>query len=56
MLDTGGFPAVLLRLLVTACAELGLRANNDGERAICRTTFPCERASLADLVLGAFSR
>ena len=56
MLDSDGFPADLLRLLVIARTERGLRANNYGECAICRTTFPGERASLADLALGAFSR
>lgn len=55
MLDTDGFPADLLWLQVTACAERGLHANNVGERAICRPTFPCERASLAGLALGAFA-
>jgi hypothetical protein len=56
MLDTDGFPADVLRLLVTACAERGLRANNVDERAVCGAAFPCERASLADLALGAFAR
>ena len=56
MLETDGFPVDLLRLLVTARTERGLGANNYGERAICRTTFPCERASMADPALGAFSR
>jgi len=53
-LDTDPFPAELLRLLVTARTELNLHTNNNGECAVCHTSFPCERASLADLALGAF--
>ena len=53
-LNTDRFPAELLRLLVTARAELNLHTNNNGECAACHTSFPCERASLADLALGAF--
>ena len=53
-LDADRFPAELLRLLVTAHMELDLHTNNNGECAVCHTSFPCERASLADLALGAF--
>jgi hypothetical protein len=53
-LDTDRFPAELLRLIATARAELDLHTNNNGEFAVCHTSFPCERASLADLALGAF--
>jgi len=53
-LDADRFPAELLRLIATARAELDLHINNNGACAVCHTSFPCERASLADLALGAF--
>ena len=52
MLDTDEYPADLLRLLTTACADLDLGAIHDGERAICRTRYRCKRASSADLAHG----
>jgi hypothetical protein len=56
MLDTGDYRADPSPLLTTACAELDLRANHDSERAVCRTAFPRELASLAEPALGGLSQ
>lgn len=56
MLAAADHRADLFRLLTTACAELDLRASNDSERALGRTAFPGERASLADPAVRGFSQ
>jgi hypothetical protein len=53
-LDVGFFPAELQRFLATAREELDRHVNDHGRCAMCQASFPCERASLADLALGAF--
>ncbi|HEX9542906.1 MAG TPA: hypothetical protein VGA04_32705 [Streptosporangiaceae bacterium] len=54
VLDVDLFPAELLQLLATAREELNQHVNDRGRCVMCRVSFPCERASLADLALGAF--
>jgi hypothetical protein len=54
VLDVDLFPAELLRLLATAREELDQHVNDRGKCVMCQVSFPCERASLADLALGAF--
>jgi hypothetical protein len=54
VLDVDLFPAELLRLLATAREELAQHVNDHGRCVLCQVIFPCERASLADLALGAF--
>ena len=54
VLDVDLFPAEFLRLLATAREELDQHVNDRGKCVMCRVSFPCERASLADLALRAF--
>jgi hypothetical protein len=54
VLELDLFPAELLRLLTTAREELDRHVNDSGSCAMCQVSFPCDRASLADLALGAF--
>ena len=54
LLDVDLFPAELTRLLTTAREELDQHVNDSGRCVMCQVIFPCERASLADLALGAF--
>jgi hypothetical protein len=52
--DSGNIPPELLRLLAVARTELDRHLNHNGQCAICQVSFPCERATLADLALSAF--
>jgi hypothetical protein len=54
VLELDLFPAELLRLLTTAREELDRHVNDSGSCAMCQVSFPCDRASLAGLALGAF--
>lgn len=48
------YPAELLeRLHQTARTEISRRINIDGRCAVCTVAFPCERAELAEMVLGS---
>jgi hypothetical protein len=51
---TDCFPSALKQLLITARAEIDRHLNDNGFCAVCGVRFPCERAQLADLVLGAW--
>lgn len=46
-------PQPLLHLLKTAQQEIDRHVNNGGRCAACGSTFPCNRARLADLALSA---
>lgn len=46
-------PGPLLRLLQTAQQEIDQHVKNGGRCAACGSTFPCNRARLADLALSA---
>ena len=46
-------PQPLMRLLKTAQQEIDRHVSNGGRCAICGSTFPCNRARLADLALSA---
>jgi hypothetical protein len=42
-----------MRLLKTAQQEIDRHVSNGGLCAVCGSTFPCNRARLADLALSA---
>lgn len=46
-------PQPLMRLLKTAQQEIDRHVSNGGLCAVCGSTFPCNRARLADLALSA---
>lgn len=48
-----GLPQPLIRLLKTAQQEIDRHVNNGCLCAACGSTFPCNRACLADLALSA---
>ena len=49
------FPPCIEQMLKTAKRELDNHSDDDdGKCAVCRSTFPCPRAELAALALGAF--
>lgn len=48
-----GLPQPLIRLPKTAQQEIGRHVSNGGLCAACASTFPCNRACLADLALSA---
>lgn len=50
--DRGLLP--LTRLCQTAQHEIDRHVKADGRCALCRTPFPCERATLAEMALASF--
>jgi hypothetical protein len=46
--------APLERLRQTAWREINRHVNVNGRCGVCAVVFPCERAVLADMVLGRF--
>lgn len=49
-----GYPAALLEgLHQTARTETNRHINVNGRRAVCTVVFSCERAELAEMVLGS---
>ncbi len=49
-----GYPAAHLeRLHQTARTEINQHININGRCAVCTVVFPCERAELAEMVLGS---
>jgi hypothetical protein len=51
---TDYFPPCIEQMLKTAQRELDNHSDDDGTCVVCRSTFPCPRAELAALALGAF--
>ena len=51
---TGFLPPELAKLLDTAQKEITEHSNDHGLCCLCGSSFPCERAVLADLALSAF--
>lgn len=47
------FPPELIRLLRTARSAIDKHVNDHGNCAACGSTWPCQRAQLADFALAA---